>query len=157
MSVAAGNAEGAVHGAVVIGVLFAAEDAVQVGYAETIAAAAVVLALYWLTSLYAYNLAARLRTRDSVNRGLFWRSCVHELTVIEGGFIPVLVVLVYWIAGASVTRGVTAAVGATAITIVVLELVAAWRTRLRPKRRLLQACAGVAMGLAIIALKLMLH
>jgi hypothetical protein len=155
--VAAGNAEGAVYGAVLIGVLFASEDARRVGYPKTIAAAAVVLALYWLTSFYAHNLGARLQTREPVNRGLLWRSCVHELTIIEGGFIPVVALLVAWIAGASVTEGVTAAVGATAITIVTLELVAGWRARLGPRRRLLQAGAGVVIGLGIIALKLILH
>ena len=157
MSAAAENAEGAVYGAVLVGVLFAAEDARRVGYPETVGAAAVVLALYWLTGLYAHNLGVRLQTRDSVNRRLFWRSCVHELTIIEGGFIPVLAVLVAWAAGASVTGGVRAAVWTTAVVIVSLEVVAGWRARLGPKRRWLQSSVGVVTGLAVIALQVILH
>lgn len=140
-----------------IGVLFAAEDARQVGYPETIAAAALVLALYWLAGFYAHELGVRLQTREPVSRKLFWRSCVHELPIIEGGSIPVLVLLVAWAAGARVTGGVTAAVWATAVTIVTLEVAAGWRARLGAKRLLAQASAGVFLGLAIVALKLMLH
>jgi hypothetical protein len=155
--VSAENAEGAVYGAVLIGVLFAAEDAGRVGYPETVAAAAVVLALYWLTSCYAHNLGVRLQTREPVNVRVLWRSCVHELTVLEGGSIPVLVVLVAWAAGTSVTGGVTAAVWATAVAIVALEVAAGWRARLRPKRRWLQIGVGVVIGSVIVALKLVLH
>jgi hypothetical protein len=157
LSVAAENAEGAVYGTVLIGVLFAAEDARRVGYPETIAAAAVVLGLYWLTGFYAHNLGVRLQAREPVNRRLFWRSCVHELTIIEGGCIPVLAVLVAWSAGASVSGGVRAAVWTAAVAILALEVVAGWRARLGPKRRLLQVGVGVVMGLAIIAVQLMLH
>jgi hypothetical protein len=133
LSVAAGNAEGAVYGTVMVGVLFAAEDARRVGYWETIEAAALVLVLYWLTAFYTYNLGGRLQMRESVNPWTVWRSCVHELPLIEGAVIPVVVLLVAWAAGASVTGGVTLAVWATAVTIVVLEVAAGWRARLRPR------------------------
>jgi hypothetical protein len=45
----------------------------------------------------------------------------------------------------------------TAVTIVVLEVAAGVRARLRPRRLPIQACAGVAMGMAIVGLKLLLH
>jgi hypothetical protein len=138
-------------------VLFAAEDAPRVGYPETIEAAAIVLALYWLTGFYAHELAIRVQRREQVHLRLLWRSCLHELTVIEGGLIPVLAVLVAWAAGATVAVGVTAAVWTTAATIVALEVAAGCRARPGPKRLLLQASVGVAMGLAIVVLKLMLH
>ncbi len=154
---ASDNAGGAVYGTVMVGVLFAAEDARHEGYPETIAAAALVLVLYWLTNLYAHTLGARLRTREPLDLTLMWRSCLYELPVIEGACVPVLVLLVAWAAGASITTGVTAAVWATAISIVALELAAGWRARLRPRSLWIQACAGVVMGAVIIALKLVLH
>jgi hypothetical protein len=157
LSLAAENVEGAVHGTVVIGLLFAAEDARRVGYPETIGAAMLVLALFWLVEIYAYDLGDRLQRREPVNLRHVWRSCVHELTVVEGGFIPVLALLLAWAAGADVTDGVTAAVWTTAVTLIALEVAAGWRARDRPQRFWLQVCAGVAMGLAIVALKLMLH
>jgi hypothetical protein len=67
--VAVENAGGAVHGTVMVGVLLAAEDSHREGYPETIGAAAVVLALYWLMSLYTHTLGIRLRTRGRLSRG----------------------------------------------------------------------------------------
>ena len=157
LGLAAENVEGAVYGTVAVGVLFAAEDARRVGYPETVEAAALVLALYWLTGFYAHELAIRVLRSEQVNLRLMWRSFLHELTVIEGGLIPVLALLVAWASGASVTVGVAAAVWATAATIIALEVAAGCRARPGFKRLLLQAGAGVAMGLAIVALKLMLH
>jgi hypothetical protein len=154
--VAAGNAGEAVHGAVMIGVLLAAEDARHEGYGATIEAAALVLALYWLTSLYAHTLGTRLRKREPLNATLVWRSCVHELPLLEGALVPVVALLVAWAAGFAVTSGVTAALWATVASIVVLEVIAGGRARQR-RGPWLQAVAGATMGLALIALKLVLH
>ncbi len=154
---AVGNAEGAVYGTLMIGVLLAAEDGRRDGYPETIGAAAIVLVLYWLTSFYTHILGVRLRNRESLDRGLFWRTCTHELPIIEGALIPVLVLLIAWAAGAHVTGGVTAALWTAAISIVALELAAGWRARLSPRGLWLQAAAGVVMGIAILSLKLVLH
>src|SRR5262249_4209636 len=87
LTVAAANAGGAVYGAVMVGVLLAAEDARHVGYAATIEAAVVVLALYWLTSLYAHTLGMRLRSQQHLNAALIWRGCVHELPILEGAVV----------------------------------------------------------------------
>jgi hypothetical protein len=156
LTVAAANAGEAVHGAVMIGVLLAAEDARHEGYGATIEAAALVLALYWLTSLYAHTLGTRLRQREPLDAALVWRSCVHELPLLEGALLPVVALLVAWAAGFAVTSGVTAALWATVASIVVLEVIAGGRSRQR-RGLSLQAVAGATMGLALIALKLVLH
>jgi hypothetical protein len=157
LALTAANVAGAVHGAILIGLLFSAEDARRVGYADTIAAAVVVLALYWLTGIYAHDLAGRLQRREPVEAKSVWRISVHELPVLEGGFIPVLALVIAWAAGASVTAAVTAGVWTTALTIVALEVLAGWRAHLGRRRLWLQAWAGAAMGLAIILLKFLLH
>ena len=131
-----------------VGVLFAAEDAPRVGYLETVEAAALVLVLYWLTGFYANELAIRVQTREHVNL---------KLSVIEGGLVPILALLVAWASGAGVRAGVTAAVWTTAATLIALEVAAGWRARPGFKPLLLQASVGAAMGLAIVVLKLMLH
>ena len=151
------NAGGAVYGTVMLGVLLAAEDPVDVGYTDTIGAALVVLALYWLTHLYTYTLGTRLRTGEPLNTRVFWRSCLHELPVLEGALLPLVVLLVSWAAGASVSTGVTIATWTAAIAIVVLEFIAGWRSRLGLDRLWLQAVMGTLIGFAIIALKLLLH
>jgi hypothetical protein len=155
--VAVDNAGGAVYGTVMVGVLLAAADTHREGYPETIGAAVVVLALYWLMSLYTHTLGNRLRTGGRLNLKLLWHSCAHELAIVEGAFVPVLALLIAWVAGATVASGVTVALWATALSVVILEVAAAWRARLRPHEVWLQAAVGAIMGLAIIALKLILH
>ncbi len=154
---AASNAEGAVYGAVMIGVLLAAEDARQETYAETIAATAIVVALYWMTSLYTHILGIRLRTNEPLNGSLIRRSMVHEFPVIEGAVSPVVVLVLAWATGASVTRGVRVAVFATAISIVVLEVAAGWRAKPRGQTIWLRATMGAIAGLGIVGLKVVLH
>jgi hypothetical protein len=56
VEVTTANAGGAVYGAVMVGVLLAAEDARHEDYPATIEAAAIVLLLYWLTNLYTHAL-----------------------------------------------------------------------------------------------------
>lgn len=157
LDVTTANAGGAVYGAVMIGVLLAAEDAGHVGYPATIEAAAIVLLLYWLTNLYAHALGFRLRRREPLNLRLLWRSCLYELPIVEGALVPVLVLLLTWAAGLTVTSGVTAALWTAAATIVVLEVAAGWRSRQGPRDILLQIGAGAFMGLALVGLKLLLH
>jgi hypothetical protein len=155
--VAADNAAGAVYGTVMVGVLLAAEDTSHEGYPETIGAAAIILVLYWFMNLYAHALGIRLRTRGRLTPTLFWHSCAHELAIVEGAMVPVLVLLVAWAAGATVTTGVTVALWATAVCIVALEVAAAWRRELRRMDVWIQGGADAVMGLAIIVLKLVLH
>ncbi len=157
LKLAADNAGGAVYGTVLVGVLLAAEDSRHEGYPETIAAAAIMLALYWAMSFYTHTLGERLLTNEPLNATLVWRTCAHELPIIEGALIPVLALLVAWAWGAPVTTAVTVALWVAAATIVALELVAARRARLRVQGLWLQAGAGAVIGLAIIALKLVLH
>lgn len=157
IDIAAENAGGALHGTVMIGVLLAAEDAGSEGYPATIGAAAIVLTLYWLMSLYTHTLGMRLRTGEPLDRVLLWRSCTHELPIIEGGVLPVIALIVAWAAGGTVTSGVTAALWTAALSIVALELAAGRRARLSRRALCLQTGISAVMGLAILALKLVLH
>jgi hypothetical protein len=151
------NAGGAVYGVLLIGLLLAAEDAPREGYPATIEAAVVVLVLYWLTNLYTYALGVRLERREPLNPGLLWRSCLHELPIIEGALVPGLVLLITWAAGLTVASGATAALWTAAGTIVVLEVAAGWRSRQRLRDIWPQVAVGALIGLALIGLKLVLH
>jgi hypothetical protein len=153
---AANNAGEAVYGVVMVGVLLAAEEARHSGYPATVEAAVIVLAIYLLTRLYTHTLGDRLSAGEPLNAALFWHSCVHELPVLEGAMIPVLVLILAWAVGASVTSGASAALWAAAACIVVLEVAAGWRSRGR-HRFVLQAGVGAVLGLALIALKLVLY
>ncbi len=88
---------------------------------------------------------------------MFWRSCSHELPIIEGAAVPIVALLVAWAAGATVSSGVSAALWTAVISIVGLEFIAARRAHLPPRVLWLQIGAGVIIGSAILALKLVLH
>ena len=157
MTVTTENAEGAVYGALMIGVLLAAEDTQHETWVETVAATAIVLLIYWLTHVYTHILGARLRTRGALDRAALREGVLHELPVMEGGVAPVLVLIVAWLGGASVPDGVTAAVITTVISIIVLEVVAAWRARLRGGSFWVSGILGAAGGLGVVAVKVVLH
>jgi hypothetical protein len=154
---AAANAEGAVYGAVMIGVLLAAEDPRRETYAETLGATALVVVLYWLTSLYTHILGVRLRTHEPLRGVLIRRSVVHELPIIEGAVVPMVVLVLAWATGSSLTGGVRVAVLATAVSIVGLEIAAGWRAQPRGANLWLRAAAGAVAGLAVVAVKVILH
>jgi hypothetical protein len=156
-AVAADNAEGAVYGVLLIGVLLATENTRHETYGETMAAVAVVVALYWVTRLYTHLLGVRLRTKEPLGPTLIWRSAVHELPVIEGAVTQMIVLVVAWAMGASLTSGVNATIAASAISMVVLEIAAGWRTEPRRAVIWLRVALGVVMGLAVVAVKLVLH
>jgi hypothetical protein len=157
LDLTAQNVEGAVYGTVMIGVLFAVEDARRETYAETVEAALIILLLYVLTHLYAHFLGERLRAREPLTAKLLWHSCLHELPILQGAIVPVFALLVAWILGATSTEGTTAALWTTAVTIVTLEVLAGWRARLGARELLLQAGTGAIFGLTIVGLKLVLH
>ena len=156
-SLAAENAEGAVYGVLLIGVLLATEDAHHETYGETIGAMSIVVVLYWLTRLYTHVLGVRLHTQEPLGRTLVWRSAVHELPVIEGAVTQMIVLLLAWATGVSLTSGIRATIAATVISIVVLEIVAGWRTRPRHASIWFRVGAGILMGLAVVAVKAVLH
>ena len=157
LSVAAENAEGAVYGTVMIGVLLAAEDARRETYSEAIGAAALVLVIYWLTSFYADILGFRLQTHERLSVPLLWRAFVHEFPVIEGAVVPLLALLIAWAAGATVIGGVTVGLWTTVVSLVTLEVAAGWQAGVRSASLWLQAGAGAALGVAIVGLKLVLY
>ena len=154
---AAENAEGAVYGVLLIGVLLATEDAHHETYGETIAAMSIVLVLYWLSRLYTHLLGVRLRTKEPLGSTLIWRSAVHELPVIEGAVTQMIVLVVAWATGVSLTSGVNATIAATVVSIVVLEIAAGWRTEARHAAIWPRVALGALMGLAVVAVKVVLH
>jgi hypothetical protein len=81
----------------------------------------------------------------------------HELAVLKGGAVPLVALLVSWAAGARLGTAITATLWTCAGTIVVAELVAGLRTSAGPLAIALQVAAGGALGVAVIALKVILH
>ena len=145
-----------VYGIIAIGALLAAESGHHETHSETAASAALAAGLYWLAHAYSKLLGDRLATRARLTMGAFSGALVEESPILRGAAIPVFALLIAWAVGASQETGVTVALWTAVASVVVLELAAGIRSRATPGELAIQVGAGVAMGTAIIALKIVL-
>ena len=76
---------------------------------------------------------------------------------MQGAALPLAALTIGWITGAALQTAVTAALWSTVVGLVVLELIAGVRSRASARELALEGCAGATMGIAILALKIVLH
>lgn len=151
------NPSGAVYGMIVIGALLAAESGRHETYVDSEASAVIAAAIYWLAHSYATVLGRRLSAHARLTPGALATALAHDWALIRGAAIPVLVLLVAWIAGASQSSGVNAALWSVIAGVIALELIAGLRSRVAPWELTLQLGVGATLGLGILALKILLH
>jgi hypothetical protein len=151
------NPSGVIYGVIVIGALLAAESAGHEGYADTIASALIATALYWFAHAYASLLGRRLSAQERLTAAGLWRALVKDWALVRGATIPLLALLCGWLTGASQQTAVTAALWSSVVFLVALELVAGVRSRASARELALETGAGALMGLAILAVKVLLH
>ena len=155
--VPAGNPAGAIYGMIVIGALLAAESGRHETYIETVGSAVIAAALYWLAHAYTTVLGRRLQTLERLTAAALWRGLVHDLALIRGAAVPLLVLLLAWATGAAQATAVNAALWSAVASLIAFELVAGLRSRATPGELVLELAVGGAMGLGILALKIVLH
>jgi hypothetical protein len=151
------NPSGVIYGIIVIGALLAAESGQHESYLDTIASAAVATALYWFAHAYAEQLGHRLAAHERLNAGALLRALRNDWALVRGAAVPLAVLAIAWVAGASQQTAVTAALWSAAVSLVAFELIAGVRARASARELALEGCAGAAMGIAILALKIILH
>lgn len=151
------NPAGAVYGMVTLGALLAAESGLHETYAETIGSALIALAMYWLAHSYANVLGERLQTQERLTATTLARNLVHDWAIVRGASPPLLALLVAWAVGADQETAVTAALWTTVGSLLVYELAAGLRAKARPKELLVEASVGAAMGIGVLALRVILH
>lgn len=151
------NAAGLVYGTILVATLLSAESAVRETYPRTVAAVLVTLVAYWLTLSYSRFTGDRLERGERFELPELVGAAVEELTVLLGAAVPLIVLVIFWAAGASLSTAVTAAVYCSAATIIALELVIGVRAGLTGRQLALQTAVGAALGLLIIALRVLLH
>jgi hypothetical protein len=151
------NPAGVVYGVIVIGALLAAESGRHEGYPDTIASAAIAAGLYWLAHAYAGVLGRRLVSGGRLTAGALARALAHDWALVRGAAIPLLVLVIAWVLGAQPEGAVTAALWCTIASLVIFELIAGLRTRATPAELVLEVGVGIAMGTAILVLKIILH
>jgi len=151
------NPAGLVYGVIVIGALLAAESDRHETYAEAVGSAAIAAAIYWLAHSYAKVIGQRLSEGERLTTGGLWRALVQDWAIVRGAAIPILALLVSWATGVPQKTGVTAALWSAAVSLVALEVAAGIRSEAAAAELALEASIGIVMGLAILALKVVLH
>jgi len=142
---------------ILVGALIAAESGVHDGYLDKVGSTMLALAIYWLAHSYATVLGRRIATRERLSLVALSRAMAHDWGIVRGASIPLLTLVVCWIAGASQTTAVNAAVWAAVATLIAFEMLAGLRAESTPRELALEGGVGVAMGVAILALKSLAH
>lgn len=151
------NAAGAVYGLITIGALLAAESGLRETYPETVGSAAIAVVLYWFAHSYADVLGLRLSEQRRLGWRELWPTFVQDWAIVRGAGMPLLALLVAWAVGASQTAAVTAAVWTVVASLIAFEVAAGVRSRAKPAELVLEVLVGATMGLAILALRALLH
>jgi membrane protein YqaA with SNARE-associated domain len=149
--------ERVVYGTILVGALIAAESGVHDGYVDKVGSTLLALAIYWLAHSYSTVVGRRIATRERLSLDGLRRAMVHDWGIVRGACIPLMALVVCWLAGASQETGVNVAVWAAIASLIAFELLAGVRSRSRPKELVFECGVGVAMGLAILALKSLAH
>jgi hypothetical protein len=142
-----------VYGVITIGAVMAAESGAHETYIETIVSALIATLLYWVARAYTDLLGHRLASGEVLSGSALGRELVADWAIVRGASVPLAALVIAWIAGASQSTGVSVALYTAVVTIVLFELIAGVRAKSRPRELLFHTGVGIAMGLAILAMK----
>jgi hypothetical protein len=151
------NLAAVVYGTITVGALLAAESASSETYPETIAAVVLALLVYWLAHSYSGLTEYRLAQHKALTLRDLAHTLGEELMILVGAGVPLLVLVICWIAGVSLNDAVTAAIWTSAAMIVVVEVFAGIRAKLSGKELAIQAALGTLFGFLVISLRFILH
>jgi hypothetical protein len=151
------NLSGAITGTITVGALLAAETAERETYVETVGAVALALILYWVAHAYASSAAKRIEDGQHLTPKGFVDALAHEVTILGGAAVPVLMLVAFGVAGARLSTAVTAAIWTAAAMIAGIEITAAIRAGAKGRELAAQATIGIGLGLLVIAINAVLH
>jgi len=140
-----------------VGALMAAESGHHERYADTVGSALIATALYWLLHAYTRVLGYRLATGERLSTEALWQGLVKEWPIVRGAAIPLLVLVIAWVAGADRETGVNAALWSAVASLVLFELAAAVRSQATAGEFALELGVGLTMGLGLVGLRVLLH
>ena len=119
--------------------------------------ALIAVGIYWLAHAYASVLGRRLAMPERLTVGMLWRALKREWAIVQGAAIPLSALLIAWAAGAAQETAVTVALWSAVASLIVFELAAGIRSDATRSELVLDVGVGLAMGLAIIAMRVVLH
>jgi hypothetical protein len=146
-----------IYGLILIGALLAAEGGSHESYPDTVASTVIAAALYWLSHSYATVLGRRLTLREELNPSALVRALGRDWGILRGAALPLVALVLAWASGAPLQTGVSAALWTTIASLIAFELFAGIRSRATSGELVLEVGVGAAMGLAILALKIVLR
>ena len=135
-----------VDGLILMAALLAVESTRHESLAQAAGAAAIVIVLLWLSHTYAETLAERLVLGHPLSAAQLRHTAAHEMSLLRGAFIPLIVLLLGDALGLSVHGAVIAALVSAIVLIFVIEMVAAWRGNLARSELAFQVGVGVLIG-----------
>ncbi|HEX5267388.1 MAG TPA: hypothetical protein VFW24_11495 [Acidimicrobiales bacterium] len=151
------NPAGVIYGTIASGALLAAESSRRETLEEAAGAVALTLALFWLAHGYAHSLGQRLGSGTGWSPGRLASSLRHEVTILRGSLVPLVVLLAARAAGASTATAVSAALISAAVLLFLLELIAGLRSQQSWPRVALQVLIGAVLAAGVLILKVVLH
>jgi hypothetical protein len=101
--------------------------------------------------------AAGVPSSRAPRRAELWSVIKHELAVLEGGVLPLVALVVSWVAGASLRTAILVTLATCAGTLIATELLVGLRAAAGPAVLALQVLAGASLGLAVLGLEVILH
>jgi hypothetical protein len=146
-----------VYGLLTVGALMAAESGHHETYLDLIVSALITTFLYWLLHAYSAVLGHRLETGEHLTLQALSHGLMDEWAIVRGAAIPLLALIIAWLAGAGQETGVTVALYSATGGLIAFELAAGIRSRAAPRELALEVGVGVIMGLAILGLRILLH
>ncbi len=146
-----------VYGSIAVGAVLSAESAIHETYLSTLAAAIIALALYWLAHSYAEFTELRAEQSQPLKLEVLLGVVRRETSILAGAAVPLLSLVICWVAQVRLTSAVVAATWVAAVVVVLVELVVGVKDRLAPADFVAQTAVGIILGLLVIALRVLLH
>jgi hypothetical protein len=87
----------------------------------------------------------------------WWSLVAEELAVLRGAVLPLAALVLSWLAGASLSTAIKATLATCAATLVATEVLVDLRARGGPVSITLRVLAGASLGVAVLALYVILH
>ncbi len=151
------NPGGLVYGAILVATLLAAEITKRENYLKTVGAVVIALLIYWLSISYSEYTGERVERSGHFEYAGFARMAIHEISVLYGAMGPLLVLLICWAAGATLSTGVSIAIWTDVALIVTIEVAIGIRAELTGRDLVRQTAVGVLLGLLVFGLRVLLH
>jgi hypothetical protein len=87
----------------------------------------------------------------------WWSLAIEELALLKGAVLPLAALVISWIAGASLATAIVATLATCAGTLVATEVLVDLHAPGGPVALSLRIVAGASLGLAVLALYVILH